>query len=163
MLIHVGSCVYNHWLNDIINVYMFAASVYVFLHSTCVFLTNVIIQTHNHQSHNHHLVVPQIHLAKHLLSKKRETGICWVITCGFAYKSFKNILCTTWNRWANLSWDGRLGGRRWMVELMDFWILCSCNNYCWWKKSCTSWYGKYPNNFLGFHTSQVVQDFSHQQ
>ena len=51
---------------------MFAASAYVFLHSTCVFLTNVIIQTHNHRSHTHHLVVPQIHLAKHLLSKKKR-------------------------------------------------------------------------------------------
>ena len=40
----------------------------------------------------------------------------------------------------------------------------SCHHllsYCWWKKSYTSWYDKYP--IIGFHTSQVVQDFSHQQ
>ena len=32
----------------------------------------------------------------------------------------------------------------------------------WWKKSCTSWYGEYPV-LIGFQTSQVVQDFFHQQ
>ena len=31
--------------------------------------------------------------------------------------------------------------------------------YCWWKKSCTSWYGIYPM-FTRFYTSQAVQDFS---
>ena len=34
--------------------------------------------------------------------------------------------------------------------------------YCWWKKSCSSWYAKDPR-IAGFHTSQMVQDFSHQQ
>ena len=28
--------------------------------------------------------------------------------------------------------------------------------HCWWKKSCTSWYCKYPIIYDGFHTSQVV-------
>ena len=34
-----------------------------------------------------------------------------------------------------------------------------------WKKSCTSWYGKYISHyFQGFiYTFQVVQDFFHQQ
>ena len=37
-------------------------------------------------------------------------------------------------------------------------------NYCWWKKLCTRWYGKYPIPlFTGFYTSQVLQDFYHQQ
>ena len=38
--------------------------------------------------------------------------------------------------------------------------------YWWWKKSCTSWWVVYPFIPLfydGFFTSQVVQDFSHQQ
>ena len=34
--------------------------------------------------------------------------------------------------------------------------------YCWWLKSCTSWVVVYPL-FTGVYTSQVVQDFSHQQ
>ena len=34
--------------------------------------------------------------------------------------------------------------------------------YCWWTKSCSSWYGKYPIVYR-FYTSQVVQDFVHQQ
>ena len=33
--------------------------------------------------------------------------------------------------------------------------------YCWWKKSCTSWWVVYP--VTGCYRSQVVQDFSHQQ
>ena len=33
----------------------------------------------------------------------------------------------------------------------------------WWKKSCTSWYMVNIPWFKGFHTSQVVQDFFHQQ
>ena len=39
------------------------------------------------------------------------------------------------------------------------------SRYCWWKNSCTSWYGKYDVNmplFAGFHRCQVVQDFFHQ-
>ena len=37
--------------------------------------------------------------------------------------------------------------------------------YCWWKKSCTSWYGKYPNNLQGFSTMSGgwEWDFFHQQ
>ncbi len=35
--------------------------------------------------------------------------------------------------------------------------------YCWWLKSCTSWYGKYPIIYRVSAPSQVVQDFSHQQ
>ena len=31
--------------------------------------------------------------------------------------------------------------------------------YCWWEKPCTSWYTR----FYMFYTSQVVQDFFHQQ
>ena len=38
------------------------------------------------------------------------------------------------------------------------------NPHCWWKKSCTSWYVQVQYSIIsGFHTSQVVQDFSHQQ
>ena len=33
---------------------------------------------------------------------------------------------------------------------------------CWWKKSCTSWYGK-CSLFARFYTLQVVPDFFHQQ
>ena len=33
--------------------------------------------------------------------------------------------------------------------------------YCWWKQFCTSWCGK--PLFTWCHTSQVVQDFFHQQ
>ena len=33
-------------------------------------------------------------------------------------------------------------------------------SYCWWKKSCTSWYGKYPIIYRSFYiTSQVVHFF----
>ena len=35
--------------------------------------------------------------------------------------------------------------------------------YCWWLKSCTSWGWLFIPLFIGVHTSQVVQDFSHQQ
>ena len=35
--------------------------------------------------------------------------------------------------------------------------------YCWWKKSCTSWYVLYQFDPTRFYTSQVVQDFFHQQ
>ena len=42
-------------------------------------------------------------------------------------------------------------------------MLSEFHPYCWWKKSCTSWYDKYPIIYIGFHASPVVQDFSHQQ
>ena len=36
--------------------------------------------------------------------------------------------------------------------------------YCWWKKSCTTWYGKYPIIYMVLAPSQVaVWDFFHQQ
>ena len=35
--------------------------------------------------------------------------------------------------------------------------------YCWWKKSCTSWYGQYASIFKVLYVCQVVQDFFHQQ
>ena len=34
---------------------------------------------------------------------------------------------------------------------------------CWWKKSCTSWYVDDTSIYKVFFTSQVVQDFFHQQ
>ena len=38
-------------------------------------------------------------------------------------------------------------------------------SFCWWLKSCTNWYVVYQfiPLFIGFYTSLVVQDFSHQQ
>ena len=36
--------------------------------------------------------------------------------------------------------------------------------YCWWKKSCTSWYGSFFPLFTAFYTSQVVVwEFFHQR
>ena len=35
--------------------------------------------------------------------------------------------------------------------------------YCWWKKSCTSWGWQFLPLYTRFYTSQVVQDFFHQQ
>ena len=37
--------------------------------------------------------------------------------------------------------------------------------YCWWKKSCTSWYmlSHYSQGFIYIYIPQVVQDFFHQQ
>ena len=34
--------------------------------------------------------------------------------------------------------------------------------YCWWKKSCTSWYWENLPVFIGFHRKQVVRDFFQQ-
>ena len=43
------------------------------------------------------------------------------------------------------------------------WCFCFFNGwYCWWKKSCTSWYVVNPINYK-VYVSQVVQDFFHQQ
>ncbi len=55
-------------------------------------------------------------------------------------------------------------GIGWMEEdCWEWWLLKSGQEkYCWWLKSCTSWLVVFPL-FIGFHTSQVVQDFSHQQ
>ena len=54
-------------------------------------------------------------------------------------------------RYPKLGWPGRIaalcasicrpmGGKSSRIGLW----------YCWWKKSCTSWYGKYPINLQGF-------------
>ena len=36
-------------------------------------------------------------------------------------------------------------------------------SYCWWLKSCTTWWVVFPIIYKIFTTSQVVQDFFHQQ
>ena len=64
-------------------------------------------------------------------------------------------------------WEPFINGRKYMgftgiiINLLKGVLY---NPHCWWKKSCTSWYVQVQYSIIsGFHTSQVVQDFSQQQ
>ena len=49
-------------------------------------------------------------------------------------------------------------------EYSLFHVPASTSNYCWWKKSCTSWGWSFIPSFTGHYTFQVVVwDFFHQQ
>ena len=41
--------------------------------------------------------------------------------------------------------------------------VCDNSWYCWWKKSCTSWYGKYPIVYRVLYNLGGEPDFFHQQ
>ena len=43
-----------------------------------------------------------------------------------------------------MKWKGRLRYLLWTMWLSEAKISQKVSNYCWWKKSCTSWYGKNP-------------------
>ena len=49
----------------------------------------------------------------------------------------------------------------WLV-VSNIFLFSQFDSYCWWKKSCTSWYVVYLIIFK-VYVSQVVQDFFHQQ
>ena len=86
-------------------------------------------------------------------------------------KLFKDLLKSKWQHidwdidlslgvllrtWSKFRIDGMAPRTKALISMISIWP------YSWWRKSCTSWWLVYAI-ILRFNTSQVVQDFFHQQ
>ena len=85
-------------------------------------------------------------------------------------KSYKSLFPTKWSAW--LPGFRISQANRWQVQVGWYHFRGVEYNqiqppqrltYCWWKKSCTSWYVVYPIIYKVYVSQVVVWDFFHQQ
>ena len=94
-------------------------------------------------------------LPAHFFWKCMGMGMAW------GFRKSKHNSCS----FSMLNWEHfqQILGGIWIAHLAAAGVLIAMKLphgvmlwYCWWKKSCTSWYSKYPLS-TGFYTSQVVR------